>query len=99
MLARHGALEGHTSWKKAPAEEVSGPISPGSSLEHLGHVPSLPSWGHRDSEEQFFQELVLGVNPCEWTLKANLLPIISSFLKLLLQSVVTDHVNPLCPAP
>lgn len=79
MLARHGALEGLTSWRKAPAEQVSGPISSDTTLEHLGYVPSLSSWGHSGSEEQFLLELVLGANPCEWTLEASLLPNHSSF--------------------
>lgn len=42
-------------------------------------MPSLPSWGHGVFEEQFLLELVLGANPCEWTLEAILLPILSSY--------------------
>lgn len=79
MLARHGALEGHTSWREASAEEVSWPISCGSSLEHVGHIISLPSWGHGVFEDLFLLELVLGSSPCEWTLEAVLLPVISSY--------------------
>lgn len=77
--ARHGTFGGHTSFREAPAEEVNWPILCGSSLEHVGHMPSLFSWGRGVFEEQFLLELVLGANPCERTLEAVLLPIISSY--------------------
>lgn len=57
----------------------SWPISCGSSLEHVGHMLSLPSWGHGVFEDLFLLELVLGSSPCEWTLEAVLLPVISSY--------------------